>query len=445
MKGDFSRVTFAVTKHFSRVLMQQGRVQLDADWNEQTAILLHYLRSLTADLIGPHAGPSENLGFEIIVDPARIKALPLSEKQKEQLNQTKLPIVIGKGHYYIDGILCENEQFLLFNAQPDYPLPKDKNLDAGTYLVYADVWERHITYLEDNSIREVALGGPDTATRARVLWQIKIEAAASGLNRAALEKQWPALINKWQPEHRRGTLKAQAKQGDKKSTDVCITSPESSYRGAENQLYRVEVHQGGENQQATFKWSRDNGSVVTGIELNGNELTVDSARGLAVGRWLELTNDGEELRGEVGTLVKIKKIDGDILSLDSADKPLPKVAVPVGEIWPTKARLWEADQKTITEKSNEWEVLVDGVQIQFQLQLPTQKNQYRTGDYWLIPVRVATGDVEWPGPAGDPEALPPQGVQHHFAPLAVLEMAGGAWKFIDDLRWKVEPQREAVK
>jgi len=207
----------------------------------------------------------------------------------------------------------------------------------------------------------------------------------------------------------------------------------------------VEVHQGGENQQATFKWSRDNGSVVTGIELNGNELTVDSARGLAVGRWLELTSDGQELRGEVGTLVKIKKIDGDILSLDSADKPLPKVAVPVGEIWPTKARLWEADQKTITEKSNEWEVLVDGVQIQFQLQLPTQKNQYRTGDYWLIPVRVATGDVEWPGPAGNPEALSPQGAQHHFAPLAVLELAGEAWKFIDDLRWKVEPQREVVK
>jgi len=258
-----------------------------------------------------------------------------------------------------------------------------------------------------------------------------------------LEAQWPILINKWQPEHR-GMLKAQAKQVDKKSTDVCITSPESSYRGIENQLYRVEIHQGGENQQATFKWSRDNGSVVTGVELNGNELTVDSVRGLAVGRWLELTNDGQELRGEVGTLVKVKKIDGDILLLDSDDKPSPKVAVPVDEIWPTKALLWETDQKTITEKSNEWEVLADGVQIQFQLQLPTQKNQYRTGDYWLIPVRVATGDVEWPGPVGNPEALPPQGVQHHFAPLAVIEITAGILKFIEDLRWKIEPLRKPV-
>ena len=40
MKGDFTRDTFDPTRHFSRVLMQQGRVQLDADWNEQTAIVM---------------------------------------------------------------------------------------------------------------------------------------------------------------------------------------------------------------------------------------------------------------------------------------------------------------------------------------------------------------------------------------------------------------------
>ncbi len=52
MKGDFSRLTFDPRKNFSSVLMQQGRVQLDADWNEQGAILLHYVRTLAA---GPEA------------------------------------------------------------------------------------------------------------------------------------------------------------------------------------------------------------------------------------------------------------------------------------------------------------------------------------------------------------------------------------------------------
>ena len=55
MKGDFSRDTFDPLNNFSRVLLQQGRVQLDADFNEQAAILLHMLRRLTADLFGPYA------------------------------------------------------------------------------------------------------------------------------------------------------------------------------------------------------------------------------------------------------------------------------------------------------------------------------------------------------------------------------------------------------
>ena len=65
MKGDFSRDTFNASQHFLRVLMQQGRVQLDADWNEQVAILLHYLQNLAKDLIGPSGGPSHDYGFGI--------------------------------------------------------------------------------------------------------------------------------------------------------------------------------------------------------------------------------------------------------------------------------------------------------------------------------------------------------------------------------------------
>jgi hypothetical protein len=34
MKADVTRSTFRSTKHFHSVVMQQGRVQVDADWNE---------------------------------------------------------------------------------------------------------------------------------------------------------------------------------------------------------------------------------------------------------------------------------------------------------------------------------------------------------------------------------------------------------------------------
>ena len=58
-RGDFTRDTFNPDHQFSRVLMQQGRVQLDADWNEQVSIMTHYLRNLASDLIGPHGAPAD--------------------------------------------------------------------------------------------------------------------------------------------------------------------------------------------------------------------------------------------------------------------------------------------------------------------------------------------------------------------------------------------------
>ena len=45
MQGDFSRETFDRSHHFTRVLMQQGRVLVDADWNEQAAISRYGIRT----------------------------------------------------------------------------------------------------------------------------------------------------------------------------------------------------------------------------------------------------------------------------------------------------------------------------------------------------------------------------------------------------------------
>jgi hypothetical protein len=39
VRGDFSRITFRPDRHYSAVLMQQGRVSLDSDWNEAVDIV----------------------------------------------------------------------------------------------------------------------------------------------------------------------------------------------------------------------------------------------------------------------------------------------------------------------------------------------------------------------------------------------------------------------
>ena len=44
---------------------------------------------------------------------------------------------------------------------------------------------------------------------------------------------------------------------------------------------------------------------------------------------------------------------------------------------------------------------------------------YRTGDFWTVPARTATGDVEWPTDAARrPLLQSPMGIQVHYAPLA---------------------------
>jgi hypothetical protein len=67
VKGDFTRSTFRPLKHYGGVLMQQGRVQLDADWNEEVDIQRRMLRVLARDLIGACGGPNEHAGFEVEV------------------------------------------------------------------------------------------------------------------------------------------------------------------------------------------------------------------------------------------------------------------------------------------------------------------------------------------------------------------------------------------
>ena len=80
MKFDLTRDSFAPLKRFSRVLSQQGRVQLDADWNEQVDILLSTVRTLAADIIGPHGSPDAGFTVEPLATasptPGDLRILP---------------------------------------------------------------------------------------------------------------------------------------------------------------------------------------------------------------------------------------------------------------------------------------------------------------------------------------------------------------------------------
>lgn len=475
MKGDFTRDTFDPIKQFSRVLMQQGRVQLDADWNEQTSILLHYIRTLAMDLLGPHAGPDNDMRFDLITKQTVTSWGNQAEEKWKSIETVKDRsdvfksevgdkgnVVISAGRYYVDGILVENHRPILYTEQVGYPFTREgelSNLQNKDLLVYLDVWERHITYVQDDHIREVALGGADACTRAQVVWQVKplLPAEGNGLGCDSLEK---LLARDNLPR-----LRAHAKRVTS-SPELCTMSPESKYLGLENQLYRVEVHEadgvdkaeGKAKKPTTFKWSRDNASVVFpivalhGTTVNVTSLGRDRCSQLKPGDWVEVCDDIHALREQSGILAQVERVDRDELKVTLKwpdgvnDLDLPDYAE--GET-PNKhplLRRWDHagdlaayhGALPITESAEPdqgWIALEDGVEIWF-----AKGGEYRVGDYWLIPARVTTGDVEWPvelenngAPKRDsngnsiPAEQMPQGPKHHYAPL-VLFLANGTSK-----------------
>ena len=69
MSGDHTRFTFDPLKRYSGVLMQQGRVQLDSDWNEDVFERLDLAQQTTLDMVGSCGVPVPGTAFRIRPNP----------------------------------------------------------------------------------------------------------------------------------------------------------------------------------------------------------------------------------------------------------------------------------------------------------------------------------------------------------------------------------------
>jgi hypothetical protein len=442
MSVDISRQRFDAQNDFCGVLMQQGRVQLDADWNELVELLDRRLRAETTDIVGrcvvPHQTPD---GFLI--------ALPAPGQ-----------MTIGPGRIYVDGLLAENHGLAAqagpqydpvlgelrgtapvpYNQQPYYPGATLQTTPAGPYLVYVDVWQREVTYLEDPDLVEIALG-VDTTARLQTVWQVKLLGPIAGLSCATPDKDvtgWTALTT---PSGARLSTSASTAIP---TTDPCVLPPVGGYRGLENQLYRVEIHSPGSATApaaATFKWSRDNASVVTpitNIDATRKQLIVtrtarDSVLRVSTSDWIEVADDYLEFGGQPGFLVKVADVHDDTRTITLAN-PLPNT-FPTGNLDPTRhTRLRRWDQKgKVYDTNNQLIVDLDapgstgdipvpaapativlenGVQIAFSLD--TAGGPFAVRDYWVFAARTA---MAWVEPLVQ---APPRGIHHHYGRLAVV-------------------------
>lgn len=298
MSFDLSRISFDARKNFLGVVMQQGRVQLDADWNEWVAQLARRIQAGTLDALGQAAVPRETPdGFRI----------EISENT----------LLIRPGRIYVDGILVENHGGfpdawnpslaerastapVTYLAQPYLPNPPDLPKTPGPHLVYLDVWQRDVIHLQDPALIEKAVG-VDSTGRLQTVWQVKVLENVGDITCAAPSEALPGWLTTTRPSA--GRMSTAIGDQRENTSNPCEIRPGAGYSGLENQLYRVEIHQGGGLGTATFKWSRDNATVVarvTHINPARNRITVDSMGRDDLlrfnnGDWVEVTDDYCEL------------------------------------------------------------------------------------------------------------------------------------------------------
>lgn len=513
MPGDFSRTIFDASKHYSGVLMQQGRVQLDADWNDQLAIEQHRIGAALEDIVGRSGAPK---GY----DSFRITQTPRGDD-----------LLIAPGRFYVDGLLCElnatllkitsfpafneavvpylwldgrnlaagewveiraerqpvpvfarieyvqsdsppNEESTLrfdidisayqnagaatlrravtYSTQPDNPRPpfagamgspsgEGINLKEGSYLVYLEAWTREVNALEDPRIREIALGGPDTTQRLQTVWQVGITPYGAGGSPGSPPASPPDCCHD-KPDFNQlfpaSTGMMNARTIPPRQETPCVLPPTAGYQRLENQLYRVEIFKGATTRDdAFFVWSRDNGSVessivrIDGNDLYLNDLGKDDVLGFAAGQWVEIVDRQDELDKNAPRFLAQITVPPDAAS---AKVTLSASAAPYAGRDKLRLRRWDMSGPSVTSQGvpigSGWIDLEGGIQVQFS------GGTYTTRDYWHIPARTATGEIEWPPfqiPNPDPVPQPPLGIRRYYARLAFLEAIHSIWSIYD--------------
>jgi len=425
VSGDYTRVRFDPTNDYSGVLLQQGRVTLDADVNEQVDLLDRRLRAEVVDTLARGAVSRETPdaflltfdGTDLKIAPGRALVHGLLAENHGAPPEEYDPVL---GEVRGTQALSYLDQPYLPDAATHAPLPPD-----GTWLAYLDVWQREVTCLVEPGVVEQAVA-VDTTTRRQTAWQVRFAEASAG---DTCDSANPAYDAVTAPSD--GRLSTAA-VGVPASTDPCTIAPFGGYRGLENRLYRVEIHDPGPPGTATFKWSRDNASLgasVLAIDASRTTLTLsrlgrDGVKRIAVGDWIEVTDDHHELyrlAGELRQVTAVDEVRGEVtlagaLSAAAFDATEAARHTRVTR-WDQAGVAVDAAGGTVAVPAGGAAVaLEDGIEVTFGV--AGAGGTFLVGDHWEFAARTADASVE------ELVEAPPRGVLHHHMKLGIVTFPG---------------------
>lgn len=435
MGSDIARRTYDRSRQYRAVVMQQGRVTVEADWNEEWQIVNEEERKEALDVVGPSGTPDD--GYHV---------MPVA--------QAPFDFAVSEGTMYVGGIRVALDNPVQYSRQlewidhpqdPTWVNPHDvARAQTRREFIYLYLREQEVSAVEDTVLREVALGGPDTAQRTRLVQRIvraptQAEDCPSALEQAA--GQWAAKGLAFDPNTMRLMPAGKLQVGFTNvvtNTDPCEPQARGGYLGAANQLIRVQISAyNKESKSYTLIWGFDNASFLYRVQVGDDlkTLTLQSrpvddfhkpkkdqaVEILAAAVQLDASDTSDyvaEATGIVTTLDADYVSDTQTISLTEA---LPQDYGDSGKVPVVFLRVWQ-EEKSFTP-GTPVPLGTTGLQVTF-----TGQPLY-VGDYWIMAVRPDTG-VD---PNSSADIFPhrylagpqsPDGPRLWVCPLAVVEWDG---------------------
>ena len=423
MKTEISRDSHQAVKRYSGVYQQQGRMLTDADWNELVEILKQGLSESLKDVVGSRessiGGTPRHRALRVVASGGGFEIQP--------------------GRIYIDGMAARfpGDANVAYGDQQDFPGAPDP---FGNYLLYADLWERTVTQLMDERLRDKGLHGADTCTRKQTLAQIKwCPYDDTDPGKAENDPET------WAKNPRKGDATLNANLLEKTTEvdpcDPCAAELDVASRIG-NYLFRLEVHHvdgDADNPDAiTLKWSSENGAE----QFVAMADEVDMPAGFISDKWVyEFFDETTEKHlgvhlSDSGT-APLRSVLTEISSYQVPDITNSNETITFVRRWDgfctidaglTNLKGGGVDRGVPLDATSAPKSLghVDlGVSLvifleSIKLELTLDNKSFVAGDYWLVEVREAEHDPDDSETSKLLVDAPPLGIEHHYLTLGTV-------------------------
>ncbi|MBI1356591.1 MAG: hypothetical protein GC160_19800 [Acidobacteria bacterium] len=466
---DISRLLLQPKKHYAGARLQQGRVLIDSDFNEEAQLDDEEQRRILGDVIGPTGSPDEGFAVDLALGD---EVIPQAISYNGGPAVDVLPYRLKPGALYVGGLRFVQEQREIGGlAGGEVVALQREHLQMGpgdaplaqpgvthSQFVYLHAWEQCVTATEDEELRERALGGLDTSTRVRRMAQVLVDEVENGGDCLAA---WTTVRQRIENAtggafdahgvRLRSSARLRLAFAPGEALDACAPcSPDDPgrYLGANNQAIRIMLVAADR-----YVWAFDNASPVYRVRLgepSGGSVRVEMLteprdeahwplRNSVVEflPWGALLDNGQKVAQEPGAFLRVDDgfdpDDGsfgltaaDALQLqaltaewDAAhpDRPqLPNDNDPNGRYF--YLRMWhrlddEADPVLLDVAGPHTLLLRQGLDPQFT-------GAGNPGDYWVAALRPNTPHVIVPWDLTQTGGVEPHGPAHYYTPLSLI-------------------------